>query len=199
MPKHKQNKKPKPNRKHKDTVFVDLFARDETAEQNFRSLYNAISQYPLSENAKLEPLVVENVLYTNMVNDVSYLVDGSEIFLVEHQSTVNENMSMRFYLYLARLFCYLLESEDLYQKGYVKTPTPEFYVFYNGREDYPLEKTLEISTGFKKRKKKFKLELTVEVININPHKGHEVLQKCKPLREYSLFVEAVRKHTEPDP
>lgn len=40
------------------------------------------------------------------------------------------------------------------------------------------------------------LELTVKVININMDKHHEVLQKCKVLREYSQFVEETRKYRE---
>ena len=42
------------------------------------------------------------------------------------------------------------------------------------------------------------LELTVQAININHHKGSELLAKCKPLEEYSLFVETVRRHMELD-
>ena len=43
------------------------------------------------------------------------------------------------------------------------------------------------------------LELTVKVFNINTNKGAEVLSQCKPLEEYSLFVEEVRKQTQLDP
>lgn len=38
------------------------------------------------------------------------------------------------------------------------------------------------------------LELCVKVININPEKGHAILDKCEILREYSEFVEVLRKH-----
>ena len=33
---------------------------------------------------------------------------------------------------------------------------------------------------------------------INHHKGSELLAKCKPLEEYSLFIETARKHKEVD-
>ena len=35
---------------------------------------------------------LENVMYMNIINDVSCLVDGKIIVLAEHQSTINENM-----------------------------------------------------------------------------------------------------------
>ena len=38
----------------------------------------------------------------------------------------------------------------------------------------------------------------VQAININHHKGSELLAKCKPLEEYSLFIETARRHIELD-
>ena len=43
------------------------------------------------------------------------------------------------------------------------------------------------------------LELTVQVLNINTDKANKILTACKPLEEYSLFVEEVRKQTQLDP
>ena len=43
------------------------------------------------------------------------------------------------------------------------------------------------------------LELTVQVLNINTDKANKVLTTCKPLKEYSLFVEEVRIQTQLDP
>ena len=34
--------------------------------------------------------------------------------------------------------------------------------------------------------------------NINYNKDNEILRTCKPLKEYTLFVEAVRRHTKLD-
>ena len=38
------------------------------------------------------------------------------------------------------------------------------------------------------------MELKVKVININTDKGHSILEKCQVLKEYSLFVDTVRKY-----
>ena len=43
-----------------------------------------------------------------------------------------------------------------------------------------------------------RLELVVSVININYNKSSKLLSACKPLKEYTLFVAAVRKHTKLD-
>ena len=44
---------------------------------------------------------------------------------------------------------------------------PEFYVFYNGTENYPVNKTLKLSDAFITKPEHVPLELTVEVLNIN--------------------------------
>ncbi len=42
------------------------------------------------------------------------------------------------------------------------------------------------------------LELSVKVININRQNRHPILEKCKTMQEYSIFVETVRKWKEID-
>ena len=76
---------------------------------------------------------------------------------------------------------------------------PEFYVFYNGVEDYSDTITLKLSDAFMTKPDYTPLELEVKVFNINKSKGSEVLRHCKPLDEYSLFIEEVRIQTELDP
>ena len=76
---------------------------------------------------------------------------------------------------------------------------PEFYVFYNGVEDYSDTITLKLSDAFMTKPDYTPLELEVKVFNINKSKGSEVLSHCKTLDEYSLFVEEVRIQTQLDP
>ena len=42
------------------------------------------------------------------------------------------------------------------------------------------------------------LEVVVSVTNINYNKDNEILHTCKPLKEYTLFVDAVRRYTKLD-
>ena len=80
------------NRKYKDSVFVDLFSEDEKAKENFLSLYNALHDTDLDISYPVENIRLDNVMYMNIINDVSCLVDDKIIVLAEHQSTINENM-----------------------------------------------------------------------------------------------------------
>jgi len=76
---------------------------------------------------------------------------------------------------------------------------PEFYVFYNGIDDYPESTMLKLSDAFITKPEFMPLELVVKVYNINKSKGADVLRRCKTLDEYSLFVEEVRIQTQLDP
>ena len=187
-----------PNRKYKDSVFVDLFSEDEKAKENFLSLYNALHGTKLTAVGKLKNIRLEQVLYMAFYNDVSYLVDNRIIVLAEHQSTINPNMPLRCLEYIGRLYETLFESKEKYSRKLLNIPTPEFYVFYNGEESYPSDKTLKLSEAFIENTTQTNLELTVKVININRQNRHPVLENCQTIQEYSIFVETVRKWKEID-
>ena len=116
------------------------------------------------------------------------------LVLGEHQSTVNPNMPLRCLMYVGRAYEQLVEKKARYRTTQVKIPTPEFYTFYNGTEEFPLEKELRLSDAFLDAPGGNSAELKVKVININSNKAHIILKKCGILREYSLFVDKVREH-----
>ena len=186
------------NRRYKDSVFVDFFGEDKNAKANFLALYNTLHGTHLDVSVELEPLRLEQVMYMAFRNDIAYLIDGKIIALVEHQATINANMPLRFLQYAARLYELIQNPRDRYLRRLKKIPTPEFYVFYNGEEDYPEKATLRLSDAFMTIPEKPALEVVVSVTNINYNKGSEILHTCKPLKEYTLFVDAVRRHTKLD-
>ena len=188
----------KHNRRYKDSVFVDFFGEDKNAKTNFLSLYNALHDTHLDASTELEALRLEQVMYMAFRNDVAYLIDGKIIALTEHQASINANMPLRFLQYAARLYERIQNPRDRYLKYLKKIPTPEFYVFYNGEEDYPEKATLRLSDAFMTLPEKPALELVVSVTNINYNKASRILHTCKPLKEYALFVEVVRKHLKLD-
>ena len=186
------------NRKYKDSVFVDLFSEDEKAKENFLSLYNALHNTELKDTEQLKNIRLDQVLYMSFYNDVSYLVDNKIIVLAEHQSTINPNMPLRCLEYISRLYETLFESKEKYSRKLLQIPIPEFYVFYNGEEDYPSDKILKLSDAFMEKIGEANLELTVKVININKQNSHPILENCKTMYEYTVFVETVRKWKEID-
>lgn len=184
----------KHNRRYKDSVFVDFFSEDRTAKANFLALYNALHGTDYQSTAILKNIRLKQVLYMSFANDVSYLVDNKIIVLAEHQSTINPNMPIRCLEYIARLYEQFYKSKEKYSRKQVAIPTPEFYVFYNGKEPYRGDSLLKLSDSFTQTHDEYALELSVKVVNINYDKTNEILKLCKPLKQYSLFVDAVRRN-----
>ena len=184
----------KHNRRYKDSVFVDFFSEDRTAKANFLALYNALHGTDYQSTAILKNIRLKQVLYMSFANDVSYLVDNKIIVLAEHQSTINPNMPIRCLEYIARLYEQFYKSKEKYSRKQLAIPTPEFYVFYNGKEPYRGDSLLKLSDSFTQKHNEYALELSVKVVNINYDKASEILKRCKPLEQYSLFVNAVRRN-----
>ena len=198
----------KTNRNYKDSVFVDLFAHDINAKENFISLYNALHGTNLdAKTTEVQPVMLERVLYMKYYNDIAMLIDGKIVILIEHQSTINQNMPFRFLEYIARIYEKITTKDEKFGRKLVKLPVPEFYVFYNGKDDYPTESVMKLSDAFmqiddySKLKNQFEnanypLEISVKVININVDKENPILKHCETLKEYSEFIEQVRCNIE---
>ena len=198
----------KTNRNYKDSVFVDLFAHDVTAKENFISLYNALHGTNLdTKTTEIQPVMLERVLYMKYYNDVAMLIDGKIVILIEHQSTINQNMPFRFLEYIARIYEKITTKDEKFGRKLVKLPIPEFYVFYNGKDDYPTESVMKLSDAFMQlgddselknqlENTNYPLEISVKVININVDKENPILKRCEALKEYSEFIEQVRFNIE---
>ena len=95
-------------------------------------LYNALNGSAYNSPDGLTICTLDNAIYMNFKNDISFDVGGKLIVFGEHQSTINENMPLRNLLYIGRAYEQLVPVEDRYKKKQVKLPKPEFYTFYNG-------------------------------------------------------------------
>ena len=179
------------NRNYKSSVFASLFHTCSSAKKNALSLINALHGTDIADESRIEHIDLESSIYVGLRNDVSFMLDDRLIVLVEHQSTVNNNMPLRSLMYIARLYERLTDIDSRYRKKLIKIPTPEIYVFYNGDEEQPVESIMKLSDSFIELKSDFALDLTVKVVNINPKckGGSDLLDKCKVLKEYSELVE----------
>ena len=198
----------KTNRNYKDSVFVDLFAHDITAKENFISLYNALHGTNLDvKTTDVQPVMLEQVLYMKYYNDIAMLIDGKIVILIEHQSTINKNMPFRFLEYIARIYEKITTKDEKFGRKLLKLPVPEFYVFYNGKDDYPTESIMKLSDAFMRlsddsrlknlhENANYPLEISVKVININVDKENPILKRCEALKEYAEFIEQVRSNIE---
>ena len=138
---------------------------------------------------ELEEKTVKEVLFNNPRNDVAFGTDKQWFIFFEHQSTKNFNMPLRMLFYASILYRGEVEEDLIYQEKPVTIPTPKFFVFYNGDKTQPEESTMKISTLFAEAGGD--LELNVRVFNINYNKNFRLIRECRPLHDYSFFVDGV--------
>lgn len=177
------------NRNVKDSVFADLFSNEHDGKRNFLSLYNALHGTHLKyEETVIENKTIPQSMYKTFHNDVSMLIDNKLIVMIEHQSTINENMPFRLLEYVTRIYEGIVPDRSRYSEKRICIPTPEFYVFYNGTRKYPDEKILKLSDSFIQRYEVDdtfpQLELSVRVINIGPRQTLKFQDGCGILDQY---------------
>lgn len=173
------------NKRYRDTVFRDYF----NDEERLLSLCNALLG---TDASALKINTLEGTFFDRQKNDISCVVENNFLVLIEHQTTVNENMPFRCLSYVAELLNNLIVDKDkLYHKALIRFPAPRFYVFYDGDAKEPLEREMHLSEAFGGDNSA--LELVVTALNINFGLEQPLLAKCQYLREYSTLVGKVKE------
>jgi hypothetical protein len=198
----------KANREYKNSVFVAL-CED---KNRLIEVYNAVANKHYPPDTALKVVTLEDALFLGRRNDVSFLLEDRLVVLMEHQSTVCENMPVRLLIYLSGVYEKLLGANEklkraIYGTRLLKIPKPEFYVFYNGKEEFPERKILKLSDAFLETPEAASeetapegfgglLELSVPVYNINSGFNKEMLKKSETLSGYSVFVDTARRYAD---
>ncbi len=185
----KKEEKSISNREVKSSAFTTFFGEPENASE----LYAALGDTEVSPE-DITYVTLEGVLFIARKNDLAFTVKNRVLVISEHQSTINDNMPLRDLLYLGRTLEKLLDEKNLYRRKMISIPTPEFYVFYNGNDPFPTEKILRLSDAYLDKTEHPMLELEVKVININLSSGHRLLKECRPMYEYSWFIQQIKDY-----
>ncbi|WP_245534832.1 Rpn family recombination-promoting nuclease/putative transposase [Treponema primitia] len=180
------------NAKYKDSVFTKLF----NDEDRLRELYAALEGIEYDPSISITINTLEDVLYMDRINDLSFTAGDKLVFVIEHQSTLNWNMPLRILSYIARVYEKIISRRALYKTTLVKIPKPEFIVLYNGPEKAPEKWELRLSDAFigLEPGEKVPLDLIVTVYNINYGQNTELLQRSENLSGYAQFVAKVREN-----
>jgi len=185
------------NKKHKSSVFSALFSTPEV----LRELYSAIEGIDLPQDTIININTLSEALFMKQINDVSFTINDKIVVMIEHQSTISNNVPVRLLMYIARVYEKIIDKEKVYRKKLVKIPTPEFIVLYNGKEPFPDRKALRLSDAFTEiaglklpENNDLMLELVVEVYNINHGHNPEILSRSKTLDSYSIFMDKINEY-----
>ena len=178
------------NIKYRDRLFKAIFGKPENKEWTL-SLYNAINGSHYQNADDIEFTTIDDVLYMSMKNDVSFLVEDI-MNLYEQQSTYNPNMPMRMFIYAGKIYSNFIENNENYSRfssKLQKAPAPKCICFYNGTAEMEEKKILKLSDAFGIENPD--IDVKVTMLNINYGHNKALLDACKPLNEYSWFVDSV--------
>ena len=156
------------------------------------SLCNAVLNTNFSDPSELEITTLDGIFFDERKNDISCKIHDHFLVLIEHQSSVNDNMPFRCLSYVTDLLNKLIKDKRLlYRKKLIRFPAPKFFVLYDGNDKEPLIKTLHLSDAFNDSHSD--IELTVTVLNINYNMHPPILKKCRYLNNYSTLVGKVKE------
>lgn len=116
------------------------------------------------------------------------LIDSEQSFIIMH---------LKGLIYFTTLVKKNYMDRDIFSRRLVKIPCPKFVVFYNGVETQPDYQEMRLSDCFIKSdedNEKDMLELVCRVYNINEGHNKELLDKCKWLSDYMVFIDMVREY-----
>ena len=181
---------PAANRQYKDTVFRMLFSEKE----NLLSLYNAATGNAYQNADDLKIVTLENAIYMGMKNDLAFMLE-TNIYLYEHQSTLNPNIPLRDLIYIGIEYQQYVDDKSLYSSRLQKIPAPKFMVFYNGTDAVDDRVELRLSNAYEHLAGEPDLELKVLMLNVNEGHNKELMEQCQTLKEYAIYVARVRKYT----
>ena len=176
---------------YKDTVFKLLFNN----KLYLLELYNAINGTFYTNPDDLEITTLEGETFLKMKNDLSFVIDF-ELNLYEHQASKCPNIPLRDLYYVAATYKKMIPQEKTYGAKPVKIPAPRFYMFYNGTSDLADTVTYRLSELFQRPVETPSIELVVTCLNVNEGHNKELMEACKALNGYSIFVGKVRKYRE---
>jgi hypothetical protein len=177
------------NRNFKASVFAHLFGEPEKELE----LYNAFAEVRFPAGTPVVDLTLTEALFMDRINDLSFSVGGKLVVFFEHQSSVNDNVAMRYLIYSGRVYEKLIDSKAIYSQRLVTIPAPEFYVLYNGVAPYPENKIYRLSDSYARRTdREEQLELIVKVFNINRGFNEEIVKRSDNLYGYITLVDKAR-------
>jgi len=116
------------------------------------------------------------------------------IVLIEHQSSINNNMPLRMLRYLSAEYDMIVDRKNLYKQKRIMIPAPEFIVLYNGDKKFPDYKELKLSDSYNFKTPDLYLELVVRVYNINKGRNADMANRSPVLSSYEEFIAEVKEN-----
>ena len=158
-------------------------------------LYSLGYNIPNTRKIKFDRCEVTANLSCEKCGEITlFRCSNSYMSLYEQQSDFNPNMPLRGMIYFADLYGKYIEEcrRNIYGHRLVQIPTPKYVVFYIGDEKHQDVEKLRLSDAFIHSDESGEFEWTATMIALSPGQNEELLEKCRPLKEYTIFVNTLK-------
>lgn len=188
------------NKQYKDAT-IKLFLTSEKGR--LIRLVNSVWGTNYSEDTDIEENTLDTPVFMAVHNDISFCCDHDlHLILIEHQSTLNENMPLRMLMYLGRVYEKIVSERNVYATKRIKLPVPHFLVLYSGEATAPEVQTMNLRDAFEGEDFGFPgdIELRVKMLNINYDENQmpSILKSNPELKAYVSFIKTVRNYMKQD-
>ena len=179
------NKFSNANPQYRDSVFRDFF----NDPVRLLDLGNSLLDSNFSD---IEINTLDSNFFSALKNDISCKIGNHFLILIEHQSSINENMPFRCLSYISELLqTFVPQKKLLYKQNLILFPAPRFFIFYDGNnKSEPVHRILKLSDAFNGDSSS--LELIVHSFNINLNRNSDIIKKCSYLHDYSTLISYVK-------
>ncbi len=179
------------NREYASDVFSMLMEYPKYALE----VYNALNGSSYKDPGMVQIVTLKKGISLSVRNDASFIV-GGDLQFYEHQTTHNPNMPLRELIYHTDYLKQWIEANsiDLFGRKQIQIPAPHFVVFYNGTEKRPDAEEMKLSDAFFPKGRGGDVEVKCKVYNVNRGRNRWLLDNCKVLNDYGIFVDEIREN-----
>ena len=175
-------------KKYRDGLFRSYFSD----KRRLLRFCNLLTGEDATDPDEIIINTLDGVFFDSFKNDISCLFRKKLLVIVEHQSTINENMPLRMLFYAAELLRQYTDERrnKLYTENMIRLPAPQFIVFYNGRKKEVAQREMRLSDAFMEPTT---LALDVKLYNLNAGFNDDFIARDESLNHYCIFVNLVEK------
>ena len=172
---------------YRDSLFRHYFMDD---KRRLLSLINALLGTDGDDPDEIEINTLDGLFFSAVKNDISCVFRNRQLVLIEHQSTLNENMPLRMWFYLVELLKRKINpSTQVFDEPLIKFPAPHFFVIYNGLKNAADQREMNLSDAFAGSPN---INLKVQFLNVNAGHNRELIARSKALNNYCIFGDRVK-------
>ncbi|MCR5833149.1 MAG: Rpn family recombination-promoting nuclease/putative transposase [Selenomonadaceae bacterium] len=176
-------------KQYRDGLFRSYFSD----KKRLLSLCNLLTGEDATDTEELTINTLDGIFFDGLKNDISCIFRNRFLVIIEHQSTINENMPLRILFYASELLRQYADKHrnKIYREQLLHLPEPKFFVFYNGRKKEAARRQMRLSDAFGKSAC---LEAVVELYNLNEGMNDDFISADEYLNDYCTFVNMTEKY-----